>query len=100
MALTNERLRPALRGWKRVTVSLRPIIPLSLRPALRGWKLLCCNEPTPCYDKSPTRLEGMETGDTLLWCRFALRSPTRLEGMETFASSSPLLAFSIVSDPP
>ena len=55
-----DGLRPALRGWKLRLQSLAVYALAGLRPALRGWKPSTSLLPSP-RNKSPTRLEGMET---------------------------------------
>ena len=54
-----------------------------LRPALRGWKLVSLAVAGSDLCQSPTRLEGMETRKSPRTSHHPLRSPTRLEGMET-----------------
>ena|GEM_PF-3963903 len=52
-------LRPALRGWKRTSLTCPLLNATSLRPALRGWKRQFPSEQIKQHIRSPTRLEGM-----------------------------------------
>ena len=99
-AVTRIGLRPALRGWKHL--SLKPLISASISSPTRleGMETAALQYPSPPENRSPTRLEGIETAYAVGRQFYSLPSPTRLEGMETIGFAPQMQHPSSVSDPP